>query len=254
MRGLPVAAPPPLPLCACRPLPCTGRETRTKRVNSRPPREMRRFGKDCGTVGDGAPPGSCDLEHTGQIPPPPLGSSAAPAEHGGTTREETMPGCSRRKRRGHPSAVRGSGLGQAVPAGLCPRSRHATGRPLAVEDRAAPPRRRAAPAGRAALASSRKGRHRGGLGLLAQHVLLAAAAPEPHAGQPAHLKGVRGRQSDPSDAAFLARAGASGMVMASLVPVAASANFVISPTAEPSWCGQWAGKPSGWRRSSRTRG
>jgi transposase len=35
---------------------------------------------------------------------------------------------------------------------------------------------------------------------------------------PAHLKGIRGRKSDPSDAAFLARAGASGMVMASLVP------------------------------------
>lgn len=29
---------------------------------------------------------------------------------------------------------------------------------------------------------------------------------------PAHLKGIRGRKSDPSDAAFLARAGASGMV------------------------------------------
>jgi transposase len=35
---------------------------------------------------------------------------------------------------------------------------------------------------------------------------------------PAHLKGIRGRKSDPSDAAFLARAGASGMVMASFVP------------------------------------
>lgn len=35
---------------------------------------------------------------------------------------------------------------------------------------------------------------------------------------PAHLKGVKGRKSDPSDAAFLARAAASGMVMASLVP------------------------------------
>jgi transposase len=35
---------------------------------------------------------------------------------------------------------------------------------------------------------------------------------------PAHLKGVRGRKSDPSDAAFLARAGASGMVLASFVP------------------------------------
>lgn len=35
---------------------------------------------------------------------------------------------------------------------------------------------------------------------------------------PAHLKGVRGRKSDPSDAAFLARVGASGMVMASFVP------------------------------------
>ncbi|MFB6963295.1 IS110 family transposase [Streptomyces sp. NPDC056309] len=35
---------------------------------------------------------------------------------------------------------------------------------------------------------------------------------------PAHLKGVRGRKTDPSDAAFLARAGASGMVMASFVP------------------------------------
>jgi len=35
---------------------------------------------------------------------------------------------------------------------------------------------------------------------------------------PQHLKGVRGRKSDPSDAAFLARAGASGMVMASFVP------------------------------------
>jgi transposase len=35
---------------------------------------------------------------------------------------------------------------------------------------------------------------------------------------PQHLKGVRGRKSDPSDAAFLARAGASGMVLASFVP------------------------------------
>ncbi|MEU8869275.1 IS110 family transposase [Streptomyces umbrinus] len=35
---------------------------------------------------------------------------------------------------------------------------------------------------------------------------------------PSHLKGIRGRKSDPSDAAFLARAGASGMVMASFVP------------------------------------
>ncbi|MFC4467811.1 transposase [Streptomyces xiangluensis] len=32
---------------------------------------------------------------------------------------------------------------------------------------------------------------------------------------PAHLKGIRGRKSDPSDAAFLARAGASGIVMGS---------------------------------------
>ncbi len=35
---------------------------------------------------------------------------------------------------------------------------------------------------------------------------------------PAHLRGIRGRKTDPSDAAFLARAGASGMVMASFVP------------------------------------
>ncbi|OHV40416.1 transposase [Parafrankia colletiae] len=35
---------------------------------------------------------------------------------------------------------------------------------------------------------------------------------------PAHLKGIRGRKTDPSDAAFLARAGGSGMVMASFVP------------------------------------
>ncbi|MFB6963393.1 IS110 family transposase [Streptomyces sp. NPDC056309] len=35
---------------------------------------------------------------------------------------------------------------------------------------------------------------------------------------PAHLKGIRGRKTDPNDAAFLARAGASGMVMASFVP------------------------------------
>jgi transposase len=35
---------------------------------------------------------------------------------------------------------------------------------------------------------------------------------------PQHLKGIRGRKSDPSDAAFLARAGASGLVMASFVP------------------------------------
>ncbi|WP_165615859.1 IS110 family transposase [Parafrankia irregularis] len=35
---------------------------------------------------------------------------------------------------------------------------------------------------------------------------------------PSHLKGIRGRKTDPSDAAFLARAGASGMVMASFVP------------------------------------
>jgi transposase len=35
---------------------------------------------------------------------------------------------------------------------------------------------------------------------------------------PAHLRGIKGRKSDPSDAAFLARAAASGMVMASFVP------------------------------------
>lgn len=35
---------------------------------------------------------------------------------------------------------------------------------------------------------------------------------------PAHLKGIRGRKTDPNDAAFLARAGASGMVMGSFVP------------------------------------
>ncbi|WP_213457452.1 IS110 family RNA-guided transposase [Rhizomonospora bruguierae] len=34
---------------------------------------------------------------------------------------------------------------------------------------------------------------------------------------PQHLKGIRGRKTDPSDAAFLARAGASGMVMGSFV-------------------------------------
>lgn len=35
---------------------------------------------------------------------------------------------------------------------------------------------------------------------------------------PSHLKGVKGRKTDPSDAAFLARAAASGMVLASFVP------------------------------------
>ncbi|MGW3916195.1 IS110 family transposase [Streptomyces sp. NPDC005070] len=35
---------------------------------------------------------------------------------------------------------------------------------------------------------------------------------------PAHLKGIRGRKTDPNDAAFLARAGSAGMVMASFVP------------------------------------
>jgi transposase len=35
---------------------------------------------------------------------------------------------------------------------------------------------------------------------------------------PAHLKGIRGRKTDPSDAAFLARAAASGMVLGSFVP------------------------------------
>jgi len=35
---------------------------------------------------------------------------------------------------------------------------------------------------------------------------------------PAHLRGIRGRKTDPSDAAFLARAGSSGMVMGSFVP------------------------------------
>ena len=35
---------------------------------------------------------------------------------------------------------------------------------------------------------------------------------------PAHLRGIKGRKTDPSDAAFLARAAASGMVMASFVP------------------------------------
>lgn len=35
---------------------------------------------------------------------------------------------------------------------------------------------------------------------------------------PQHLRGIRGRKTDPSDAAFLARAGASGMVLGSFVP------------------------------------
>ena len=35
---------------------------------------------------------------------------------------------------------------------------------------------------------------------------------------PSQLKGIRGRKTDPNDAAFLARAGASGMVMGSFVP------------------------------------
>lgn len=35
---------------------------------------------------------------------------------------------------------------------------------------------------------------------------------------PAHLKGVKGRKTDPNDAAFLARAAASGMVIGSFVP------------------------------------
>ncbi|MFC3574966.1 transposase [Streptomyces yaanensis] len=35
---------------------------------------------------------------------------------------------------------------------------------------------------------------------------------------PAHLKGIRRRKSNPGDAAFLGRAGASGLVMASFVP------------------------------------
>lgn len=35
---------------------------------------------------------------------------------------------------------------------------------------------------------------------------------------PAHLRGIKGRKTDPSDAAFLARAASSGMVMASFVP------------------------------------
>ena len=47
---------------------------------------------------------------------------------------------------------------------------------------------------------------------------LQDAALNPMLVNPAHLKGVKGRKSDPSDAAFLARAAASGMVMASLVP------------------------------------
>jgi transposase len=35
---------------------------------------------------------------------------------------------------------------------------------------------------------------------------------------PAHLKGIKGRKTDPNDAAFLARAGASGMALGSFVP------------------------------------
>lgn len=35
---------------------------------------------------------------------------------------------------------------------------------------------------------------------------------------PAHLHGIRGRKTDPSDAAFLTRAASSGLVMASFVP------------------------------------
>jgi len=35
---------------------------------------------------------------------------------------------------------------------------------------------------------------------------------------PSHLRGIKGRKTDPSDAAFLARAASSGMVMASFVP------------------------------------
>jgi transposase len=35
---------------------------------------------------------------------------------------------------------------------------------------------------------------------------------------PSHLRGIKGRKTDPSDAAFLARAASSGMVLASFVP------------------------------------
>ncbi|MFJ9691355.1 transposase [Kitasatospora sp. NPDC101183] len=35
---------------------------------------------------------------------------------------------------------------------------------------------------------------------------------------PAHLKGIKGRKTDPNDTAFLARAGASGMALGSFVP------------------------------------
>ncbi|MET8509671.1 transposase [Streptomyces sp. NPDC004787] len=70
---------------------------------------------------------------------------------------------------------------------------------------------------------------------------------------PAHLKGIRGRKTDPSDAAFLARAGASGMVMASC-PDAISASCGISRAGGLSWHGPRAGRRNGSRRNSRTRG
>ncbi|MFF3518365.1 transposase, partial [Streptomyces sp. NPDC002573] len=57
---------------------------------------------------------------------------------------------------------------------------------------------------------------------LAVHCRLLPGPLQPHLNlmlvNPSHLKGIRGRKTDPSDAAFLARAGASGMVMGSFVP------------------------------------
>ena len=69
---------------------------------------------------------------------------------------------------------------------------------------------------------------------------------------PAHLRGIKGRKTDPSDAAFLARAAASGMVMASLCPSARCANCVSSPGDAPRSALTADAKCSGWKRNSRT--
>jgi transposase len=71
---------------------------------------------------------------------------------------------------------------------------------------------------------------------------------------PAHLKGIRGRKTDPNDAAFLARAGASGMVMASFVPQRDIRELrdLTRRRTELVRAAGW--EASGWRKSRRTPG
>lgn len=76
----------------------------------------------------------------------------------------------------------------------------------------------------------------------------ADAGLNPDAGQPVHLRGIKGRKTNPSDAAFLARVACSGMVMASFVPDRAVRELrELTPAGAPRSAPTAAGSSNGWK-------